>query len=92
MSAELVGDHLWVFDLIARDDLVRHRALVRHQALLTAASEANHWSNRVWAQAGTPMPVELHLAAEMDQARAAYHWRCQQTIFGQIGAIGAPDV
>jgi hypothetical protein len=82
---------LWVFDLIARDDLVRRRALVRHQALLTAASEANHWSNRVWAEAGTPTPVELHLAAEMDQARAAYHWHCQQTIFGQIDAFWSAE-
>jgi hypothetical protein len=89
--AKLPGDHSWVFDLIAPDDVVRHRALTRHQALLTAASEALRWSNRVWAQAGTPAPTEPHLAAEMDQARADLRWRLQQTILGPIGAYCDSD-
>jgi hypothetical protein len=76
-----------VYDLIAPDDVVRHRALARHQALLLAASEALHWSNRVWAKAGTPAPDEPHLAAEMDQARADFRWHWEQAIFGAIGAF-----
>jgi hypothetical protein len=54
---------------------------------LAAASEALRWSNRVWAQAGTPAPVEPHLAAEMDQARASFRWNREQTIFGPIDAF-----
>jgi hypothetical protein len=86
MFAESSGNHLWVFDLIASDDVVRRRALARHQALLEKASEALHWSNGIWARAGTPAPTEPHLAAEMDQARAAFHWHRRQTIFGPIEA------
>jgi hypothetical protein len=85
--AKLPGNHSWVFDLIAPDDVVRRRALTRHQALLAGASEALHWSNRVWAQAGTPAPAEPHLAAEMDQARADFRWHHEQTILGPIGAF-----
>jgi hypothetical protein len=89
--AKLPGNHSWVFDLIAPDDVVRHRALTRHQALLTAASEALRWSNTVWAQAGTPAPTEPHLAAEMDQARADFRWHRQQMIFGPIEAYCDSD-
>lgn len=91
MPAELPGNHSWVFDLIAPDDVVRHRALARHQALLTAAWEALRWSNRVWAQAGRWSPTEPHLAAEMDQARAEFRWHRQQTIFGPIEAYCDSD-
>jgi hypothetical protein len=77
-------DHLWVFDLIAPDERVRHRALARHQALTVAAGEALQWSNRVWERAGTPAPVEPHLSAEMDQARADHRWYRDQTISGLL--------
>jgi hypothetical protein len=85
--ADPLGNHSWVFDLIATDDVLRRRALARHQALLVAAREALRWSNRVWAQAGTPAPAEPHLAAEMDQARASFRWNEEQTIFGPIHAF-----
>ncbi|MFD0599632.1 hypothetical protein ACFQZ4_50995 [Catellatospora coxensis] len=87
MFRTLPENHSWVYDLIASDDVVRHHALARHQALLVAASEALHWSNRVWAQAGTPAPAEPHLAAEMDQARADFRWHQEQTIFGPLRAF-----
>jgi hypothetical protein len=77
----------WVFGLIDRDDAVRGRALARHQALVAASSEALHWSNRVWRQAGGPVPKEPHLAAEMDQARAEHRWHRDQTIFGYVDAF-----
>ncbi|NMO56856.1 hypothetical protein HH310_37500 [Actinoplanes sp. TBRC 11911] len=83
MDAE---SHSWVFDLVATDDVVRHRALNRHRALLAAAAEALTWSNRIWAQAGTPAPTEPHLAAEMDQAQADFRWHREQTILGPITA------
>jgi hypothetical protein len=76
----------WTYDLVAPDDVVRRRALARHQAFLAAASQALKWSNSVWAQAGSPAPSEPHLAAEMDQARAAFRWNREQTIFGPIDA------
>ncbi|MBB5867018.1 hypothetical protein F4553_000397 [Allocatelliglobosispora scoriae] len=79
--------YLWTYDLISPDEAVRRRALARHQALLAAAAEALHWSNRVWAQAGTPAPAEPHLAAEMDQARADRRWHEGQTIFGAHDAF-----
>ena len=79
-----------MFDLVATDDVLRHRVLARHQALLAAASEALRWSNRVWAQAGTPAPAEPHLAAEMDRARASFRWNREQTIFGPIDAFLNP--
>lgn len=85
MDAE---SHSWVFDLVAADDVVRHRALERHRDLLAAAAEALTWSNRIWAQAGTPAPAEPHLAAEMDQARADFRWHRERTILGPIGAYG----
>jgi hypothetical protein len=84
---DLQSGHSWLLDLVAADDAVRHRALARHQALLAKASEALRWSNRVWAQAGTPAPAEPHLAAEMDQARADFQGHRQQTIFGPIDAF-----
>jgi hypothetical protein len=89
--AVLPGDHSWVFDLVASDEVVRHRALARHQALLAAASEALRWSNSIWEQAGTPAPTEPHLAAAMDQARADFRWHRQQTIFGPIEAYWDSD-
>jgi hypothetical protein len=80
-----------VFDLVADDDVVRGRALARHRALVAASTEALHWSNRVWMQAGTPAPEEPHLAAEMDQARAAERWHRDQTIFGYLHVFLAAD-
>ncbi|MDX8034214.1 hypothetical protein SK803_28695 [Lentzea sp. BCCO 10_0856] len=77
----------WVFDLIARDDLVRQRALRRHQELVARSLNALHWSNRVWMQAGTPAPQQPHLAAEMDQARADQRRHRGQTIFGYLDAF-----
>ncbi|MFI6760033.1 hypothetical protein ACIBF5_12935 [Micromonospora sp. NPDC050417] len=87
MLAKPPGNQSWVFDLTASDNVLRHRALTRHQALLAAASEALHWSNRVWEQAGTPAPTEPHLAAEMDQARAEFRWHRERTILGPISAF-----
>jgi hypothetical protein len=88
---EFEGDPAWVFDLISTDDRVRGRALARHQALLEAAREANHWINRVWAQAGTPAPEAPHLAAEMEQARAAHRHYVGQTIFELLGGCYDTD-
>ncbi len=76
----------WTYDLVAPDDVVRRRALARHQAFLAVASQALKWSNSVWAQAGSPAPSEPHLAAEMDQARAAFRWNREQTNFSPINA------
>ncbi|WP_157528058.1 hypothetical protein [Nocardia sp. NRRL S-836] len=76
-----------MFDLIAHDDRVRHRALERHRQLVARSLDALHWSNRVWAQAGTPAPREPHLAAEMDRARADHRRHRDQTIFGYVDAF-----
>lgn len=72
MAAELPDDHGWVFDLVNADDGRRGLALARHRQLLEESAAALRWANRVWAKAGTPAPQEPHLAAEMDQARAAF--------------------
>jgi len=88
--ADPFGTHAWVFDLVAMDDIVRHRVLARHQTLLAEASEALRWSNRVWAQAGTSAPAEPRLAAEMDQARASFRFHWEQTIFGPVDAFLNP--
>lgn len=89
MRVEFTGPDVgaWVFDLIASDDLVRHRALTRHRELVARSLNALHWSNRVWMQAGTPAPEQPHLAAEMDQARADQRWHHGQTIFGYLDAF-----
>jgi hypothetical protein len=85
--SEFIGDPSWVFELVSTDDRVRGRALARHQSLITAASEANRWVNRVWAQAGTPAPEQPRLAAEMAQARAAHRHYLGQTIFELVGRL-----
>ena len=82
-----IGDPSWVFDLVSADDRVRGRALSRHQSLIAAAMAAIHWSNRVWAQAGTPAPTEPRLAAEMAQARATHRHYLGQTIFGLTAGL-----
>jgi len=74
----------WAFDLIAPDDAVRARALARHQALVEGSGAALRWTNRVWREAGTPLPTQPHLAAEMDQARADQRWHHDQTLFGHL--------
>ncbi|HYQ68933.1 hypothetical protein [Actinophytocola sp.] len=84
---EFIGDPSWVFELVSTDGRVRGRALARHQSLIKAALEANHWMNRVWAQAGTPAPEEPHLAAEMEQARAAHRHYMGQTILGLLSGF-----
>lgn len=86
-----MGRQSWVFDLVAADEAVRRRALARHQASIAAAAAALHWSNAVWAQAGTPAPTEPRLAAEMDQARAAQRWHTDQTIFGLLRGFHSED-
>ncbi|MFB9905687.1 hypothetical protein [Allokutzneria oryzae] len=73
----------WMFDLVAPDDILRGCALARLKSSNAAKSEALHWSNSVWARAGTPAPTEPHLSAEMDQARAEYRWHNERTISGQ---------
>lgn len=84
--SEFVGDTSWVFELVADDDRVRGRALARHQSSIASAIDANHWANRLWARAGSPAPAQLHLAAEMDQARATVRHHLGQTVFELVDA------
>ncbi len=91
MTTEFVGDPSWVWGLASRDDDVRRKALERHRALVEAAVRALHWSNDVWRRAGTPAPSEPHLAAEMDQARAAFRHHRGQTIFELTGSLHDDD-
>jgi len=74
----------WIFDLVSSDAGRRRAALERHRVTLEASHEAQHWINRVWAKAGTPVPREAHLAAEMDQARAAKRDADALTFFAPI--------
>ncbi|WP_053723333.1 hypothetical protein [Saccharothrix sp. NRRL B-16348] len=88
---EFVGDPSWVWGLVSSDDAVRRQALARHQASIKAAAEALRWSNDVWARAGTPAPSEPHLAAEMDQARAAFRHHYGQTIMELTAPVWGDD-
>lgn len=91
VATEFVGDPSWVWGLASRDDDVRREALARHQALIKAAADALRWSNDVWARAGTPAPSEPHLAAEMDQARAAFRYHHGQTIMELTASAWGED-
>ena len=91
MATEFVGDPSWVWGLASRDDAVRRQALQRHRALVEAAGQALNWSNDVWRRAGTPAPDEPHLAAEMDQARAAFRYHLGQTLFELTGSLHGDD-
>jgi hypothetical protein len=82
--SEMPGDYSWAFDLIAPDDEVRHRAVRRQRASVAAAVAALRWSNRVWAEAGTCVPSEPHLAAQMDQATADFRWHRYQSLEGPV--------
>jgi hypothetical protein len=59
-------------------------ALERHRHACEAYLAANDWINRVWAAAGGPAPEQPHLAAEMDQARAAQRDAHDATFHGPI--------
>jgi hypothetical protein len=61
----------WAFDLVAVDVDVRSRALQRHEATKEACWAAQQQVDSLAAEAGTPRPVEPHLAARMDQLHAA---------------------
>lgn len=91
MATEFVGDTSWVWGLASRDDDVRRSALERHRTMVEAAAGALHWSNDVWRRAGTPAPGEPHLAAEMDQARAAFRYHRGQTIFELADSLYGDD-
>lgn len=91
MASRFVGDPSWVLGLASPDDDVRHRALARHQALIEGATRALYWSNDVWARAGTPVPSVPHLAAEMDQARAAFDHHRGRTIFALVDSLYDDD-
>ena len=86
--ADLPGDHRWMLDLIARDAVVRNRALSRHQALLAATAEAwNRWSQ---VRADTSVRTAPRLAAEKEQAWAAYRSAEGQTMAGPIAERRVP--
>ncbi|MCE6993327.1 hypothetical protein LZG04_00670 [Saccharothrix sp. S26] len=91
MATEFVGDPSWVWGLASRDDDVRAQALERHRALVERARQALHWSNDVWRRAGSPAPREPHLAAELDQAQAAFRYHLGQTIFELVGSLHDDD-
>ncbi|MFE9746373.1 hypothetical protein ACFYOT_15830 [Saccharothrix saharensis] len=91
MATEFVGDPAWVWGLASRDDDVRGRALARHRELVEHARQALRWSNDVWARAGSPAPDQPHLAAEMDQAQAAFRYHRGQTIFGLTASLWDDD-
>jgi hypothetical protein len=76
--------YAWVFDVVSSDPACRRAALDRYRVTLEAAHEAQHWINRVWALAGSPAPEQPHLAAEMDQARAAKRDADAQTFFAPL--------
>lgn len=76
----------WVFDLVSPEAVRRRAALERHRVTVEASHEAQSWINRVWAESGTPAPHEPHLAAEMDQARAAKRDADALTFFAPIYA------
>lgn len=77
-------DHDWVLDLLSPVPHRREAALSRHRDLLRTASTALGRMNAIWAEAGTPVPHERHLAAAMDRARAAFDAARNSTIFGPI--------
>ncbi len=91
VTSEFAGDPSWVFGLASADDRVRARALTRHRRVVALALDAIHWSNRVWARAGTPAPAEPHLAAEMDQARSAFRHHHGQTVFALADRLWDED-
>ena len=78
--------------LIDPDDVVRHRALAEHQEFLRAAAAALKQQNRIWAETQSWSPDEPHRTAAMDQARAAFRWNLEQTIFGKMLAAGPGSV
>jgi hypothetical protein len=75
-------------------ELFKHRITgraVRRDRWLSARHGANSL-NRVWAAAGTPVPQEVHLAAEMDQARAAKREADARTFFAPMYAWWAGSI
>jgi hypothetical protein len=84
---ELSGDRSWLFDLVCEDEHRRVAALTRHRQSLEAAGAALDRLNAVWARAGSWMPEQAYLSAEMDQARAAVDWHFDQTLCGPVAAF-----
>lgn len=83
-----VLDHAWLYDLVDRDDQVRSRALARQRSHVAGASRARAWSNRVWAQAGSPAPTrQPNLGAEWDQAEAEFCWHERRSFAGPLSAF-----
>jgi hypothetical protein len=79
---------MWLYDLVDPDDQVRSHALARQRAYVAAAWRARTWSNRVWAQAGSPAPTQPpNLGAEWDQSEAEFHWHERRSFTGPIAAF-----
>ena len=81
------GDRSWLFDLVCEDERRRVAALARHRESLEAAGAALDRLNEVWARAGSWVPEQADLSAEMDQARAAVDWHLDQTLCGPVAAF-----
>jgi len=75
----------WAFDLVSPEAARRRAALDRHRATMEASNEAQQWINRVWAEAGTPVPQGARLGAELDQALAAKRDADALTFFAPLG-------
>lgn len=74
----------WAFDLVAVDADVRSQALQRHETTKEAHWAAQQQVNALSAEAGTPRPAETHLAARMDQLRAAVHDANQYLLMSMV--------
>jgi hypothetical protein len=76
---------------VSRDDGIRRNALERHRSSIEEAFDGLRRMNDIRARTGSFAPAEPHLAAEMDQARAAFRYNGNQTLFGLLDSLWDDD-